>query len=254
MKSKKKAGIKNNRTRVTRLHLASNIKKARAKHVDLLEATPEVMAVRERQKEWAIALCDKRRKKEHRAAANGIYKAFYNPLIYYFMRKVGAGADMNDLQDLTMSTLEKVFSKIGQYDPNNSALSTWIYRIALNTLIDNKRSAKSIDVVSVEAINAHNVRTMGEADAELFELSSTGRDPLEDADRNQAHGAVRKAISCLKNRSERRVIELRFLDEYSYEEIAEALEMPMGTVKALIFRAKDRLKELLSDQLEMVEA
>lgn len=253
MKSKKKSNAKK-RARVTRLYLASNIKKARTQHVELVDATPEVMAVREQQKQWAIILCDKRRKKEHRAAANSIYKAFYNPLIYYFMRKIGVGAEMSDLQDLTMTTLEKVFSKIDKYDPNSAALSTWVYRIALNTLIDNKRSAKSIDVVSVEAINAHNVRTMGEADAELFELSSTGRDPLEDTDRNQTHGLVRQAIAALKNNTERRVIELRFLDEYSYEEIAETLKLPMGTVKALIFRAKDRLKESLSGQLEMVEA
>lgn len=253
MKSKKKTAKKMKR-RVSRMNLAGNIKKARSKRVDLIEATPEVIANREQQKGWADVLCNSRSKGLRREAANGIYKAFYNPLIYYFMRKIGVGADINDLQDLTMTTLEKVFSKIKKYNPDNGALSTWVFRIALNCLIDSKRSAKSIDVMSVEAINALRKQVELDGDTESFELVSKDHDPSEHADREQTFGVVREAIAGLRNESERRVIELRFLEEYSYEEIAEALTMPMGTVKALIFRAKDRLKETLGEQLEMAEA
>lgn len=253
MKSKKKTAKKQKR-RVSRMNLSGNIKEARTKRVDLIEATPEAMANREQQKVWADILCNSRNKAQRREAANGIYKAFYNPLIYYFMRKIGVSADINDLQDLTMTTLEKVFSKIKKYKPASGALSTWVFRIALNCLIDSKRSAKSIDVVSVEAMNAMRQQVDLNGDSEVFELTATGHDPMESTDRKQTHSAVREAIAGLKNESERRVIELRFLDEYSYEEIAEALTMPMGTVKALIFRAKDRLKTVLGEQLEMVEA
>lgn len=215
------------------------------------EATPEMLAVREQHKEWAATMRSSRSASKRRTAANGIYKAFYNPLIFYFMRKIGTTANPKELEDLTMSTLEKAFGKIDKYCPDTSAFSTWIYAIALNTLIDSKRKGKEVDIVSVEAINAHNVATMGEADAELFELVSDERDPFEVTQRSEVHSLVHEAIAGLSNRSERKVIELRFLKEYSYEEIAEALEMPMGTVKALIFRAKDHLQETLSGKLEM---
>ena len=230
----------------------SKVKASKArvtKKVD--DSTPEALAVRSQHRQWAETMRNSRSASKRREASNAIYKAFYSPLIYYFMRKIGVNAELLDLQDLAMTTLEKVFSKIKQYNPESAAFSTWVYRIALNTLIDTKRSGKGIDVVSVESINAHNVKTMGEADAELFELSSTDRDPSQYAERTETHSRVRAAIKELQNKSERRVIELRFLEEYSYEEIAEALEMPMGTVKALLFRAKDRLQISLSKELEM---
>ena len=210
------------------------------------------LALRAKCKALVPVLCsntaDERTK---RTAANGIYKQFYDPLMFFFMRKMGVGADSNDLQDLTMTTLEKAFSKVKQYKADQGEFSTWVYRIALNTLIDHKRNAKGIDVVSVEAMNHHNVQTMGEADAETFEHASDGFDPSQIADRSQSHALVRKAIGELKNASERRVIELRFLEEYTYEEIAETLDMPMGTVKAMIFRAKERLQTVLASELEL---
>jgi len=215
------------------------------------EVSQEVLAARTKRKAWVITLRNSRNKKAKREAANAIYKEFYDHLVFYFMRKIGVGANINDLQDLAMTTLEKVFSKIKQYNPDNAEFSTWVYRIALNTLIDHKRSVKDIDVVSVEAINYHNVKSVGEADAEMFEHTSNGPTPVEVVERSQSHSLVRQAIAGLKNESERRVVELRFLDECSYEEIAETLSMPMGTVKALLFRAKARLQEELTGKLEL---
>lgn len=215
------------------------------------EATPEALAVREQQKQWAATMCSSRSASKRREAANAIYKAFYNPLIYYFMRKIGVGADLLNLQDLTMTTLEKAFSKIKQYNPENGAFSTWVYVIALNTLRDKKRKDKEVDVVSVEAINAHNIATMGEADADIFELVSDERDPSETAERSEAHSLVRKAIAGLRNKSERKAIELRFLKEYSYKEISEAMEMPLNTIKVVLFRAKKHLQDALSEELEL---
>jgi len=230
----------------------SKVKASKArvtKKVD--DSTPEALAVRSQHRQWAETMRNSRSASKRREASNAIYKAFYSPLIYYFMRKIGVNAELLDLQDLAMTTLEKVFSKIKQYNPDNAEFSTWVYRIALNTLIDHKRSVKDIDVVSVEAINYHNVKNVGEADAEMFEHTSNGPTPVEVVERSQSHSLVRQAIAGLKNESERRVVELRFLDECSYEEIAETLSMPMGTVKALLFRAKARLQEELTGKLEL---
>ncbi len=253
-RKQEKKGRKKVARKVANIPAGRAIKEARKGVRKLPEASNEQLAVREEHKQWAAILCDKRKKDQHREVSNKVYHAFNKSLVYYFMRKLGTGADLLDIQDLTMITLEKVFSKIKLYKAKNGAFSTWVFRIALNSLIDHKRAAKDIDVVSVEAINAHNVRTVGEQDAELFELTSDDFTPFDMTVRVQRGKMVRDAVARLSNDNERKVAEMRFFDECKYDEIAEQLEMPIGTVKALLFRAKDNLQKILQGDLELEEA
>lgn len=204
----------------------------------------------DRAKELAAILSDGRKQGRHGAAASELYKMFYSSLLFFFRGKMNRGANGVDVsEDLTMQTLEKMFAKIKLYSPDNGNLSTWVFRIALNTLIDHKRSTKFVDVISIETMFELNAKTFGELEAIVFEPMEESNGPLEDLERKERHAMVNKAILKLKSASERDLIELRFIHELTYEEIAQALELPMGTVKAKLFRAKENLGRIMKPHL-----
>lgn len=197
---------------------------------------------------WARTLATSTDQDEKNKAATGLFHSFYKPVIHWFLTNIGTTSETRDVGDLVQKTMEKMLGNIHKYKATNAELSTWVYKIALNTLLDHKRKGRFIDVISVDAINHHNSSTYGEQESEVFELPSGESTPDAMAGTRQAHDIVRAAVAALKNQKERRAIELRFFEERTYEEIAEEMEVPMGTVKVLLFRAKESLRALLPNE------
>ncbi|MBN1159533.1 MAG: sigma-70 family RNA polymerase sigma factor [Bacteroidales bacterium] len=157
----------------------------------------------------------------------------YRDAIYYMLLKMVNNA--SDAEDLTIEAFGKAFKNIMQYAPNY-AFSTWLFKIATNNCIDFIRKKKASHV-SLDHTNEEHERATKDIQASI-------PDPEETLINDQKMKLMRSLVSKLKPRY-RKLIELRYFSELSYEEIAEELELPIGTVKAQLFRARELLYNIL---------
>ena len=118
------------------------------------------------------------------------------------------------------------------------AFSTWLFKIASNHCIDFLRKKR------IKAISIHQAGRGDDGDEYEIPIKDNQLNPEQQMQRNQSISNVRAVVDQLKPRY-KRMIELRYFEEKSYEEIAEEMKLPLGTVKAQLFRAKDLLQGLL---------
>ncbi|MEA3316989.1 MAG: sigma-70 family RNA polymerase sigma factor [Bacteroidota bacterium] len=158
----------------------------------------------------------------------------YKDAIYYMLLKMVN--NKNDADDLTIEAFGKAFKNIEQYTPNY-AFSTWLFKIATNNCIDFIRKKKA-NLISLD-------QTTDEQDTEgsAFIKADT-LDPEEDMIKSQRVTQMRDVVAKLKPRY-KVLVELRYFKEYSYIEISEELDLPIGTVKAQLFRARELLLNIM---------
>jgi len=174
-------------------------------------------------------------------ATQGDQKAYaelmgrYRDAIYYMLLKMVNNA--SDAEDLTIEAFGKAFKNIHQYTPNY-AFSTWLFKIATNNCIDFIRKRKAT-TVSID-------QNDDDPEKSSPDIQATTLDPEEEMIKDQKQRMMREIVSKLKPRY-RKLIELRYFKEFSYEEIAEELELPIGTVKAQLFRARELLFNILKN-------
>jgi RNA polymerase sigma factor (sigma-70 family) len=159
----------------------------------------------------------------------------YRDSIYFMMLKMVKNND--DADDLTIEAFGKAFSRIEQYSPS-FAFSTWLFKIASNNCIDFIRK-KRIHVTSMDT--GH---TTDDGEVIFIDARSGGMDPEQTIIHGQKVIHMRTLVSKLKPRY-RELVEKRYFEELSYEEIAEELNLPLGTVKAQLFRARDFLANMM---------
>lgn len=158
----------------------------------------------------------------------------YKDAIYFMLLKMVK--NKNDAEDLTLEAFGKAFINLGVYSPEY-AFSTWLYRIATNNCIDFLRRQKGMHY----SIDFHQEN---EAESNGFKLKSNVPDPEERMILKQRGKILQGFIGKLKPQYQT-LIDLRYFKEYSYEEIAKALDLPLGTVKVQLFRARKLLFELI---------
>ena len=159
----------------------------------------------------------------------------YRDSIYFMMLKMVRNPD--DADDLTIEAFGKAFSRLDQYSPS-FAFSTWLYKIASNNSIDFIRK-KRIQVTSMDSGYVTDDGERIQVDAKASTMN-----PEESIIHGQKVIHMRMLVSKLKPRY-RVLVEKRYFDELSYEEIAEELQLPLGTVKAQLFRARDFLANMM---------
>ncbi len=182
------------------------------------------------------------------AAINGDQMAYgelmdrYRESIYFMMLKMVKNTD--DADDLTIEAFGKAFNRLKQYSPNY-AFSTWLFKIASNNCIDFIRK-KRIKVTSMDS----GVQT---SDGEMvyIDAKSNTPDPEETIMKKQKVMHMRTLVSKLKPRY-RILVEKRYFEELSYEEISEELGLPLGTVKAQLFRARDFLSNMIENTKDTI--
>lgn len=157
----------------------------------------------------------------------------YRDAIYYMLLKMVNNP--SDAEDLTIEAFGKAFKNIEQYTPN-FAFSTWLFKIASNNCIDFIRKKRGIQI-SIE--QGHE-----EQDTISDAIQALTLDPEENLIKQQKVILTRTIVTKLKPRY-RRLIELRYFKEFSYDEIAKELDLPIGTVKAQLFRARELLYNIL---------
>ena len=174
------------------------------------------------------------------SALAGNEKAFaklmsrYKDAIYFMLLKMVN--NKNDAEDLTLEAFGKAFKNLQQYSPNY-AFSTWLFKIATNNCIDFLRKRRGV-YVSIE-----NNQENGDNDPPI-KLRSADPNPEEKMIRIQKAILMRRIVHRLKPRY-RILVELRYFREFSYEEIAAELNLPLGTVKAQLFRAREMLFKMI---------
>lgn len=159
----------------------------------------------------------------------------YREPVYYMLLKMIKNTD--DAEDLTIEAFGKAFNRIDQYSPSY-AFSTWLFKIASNNCIDFIRK-KRVSLTSMDhAYTNENGESVGlQVDGGLL-------DPEETFIKNQKVKMMREVVDKLKPRYKELIIK-RYFEELSYDEIAEELDLPLGTVKAQLFRAREFLANVM---------
>ncbi|HRP53344.1 MAG TPA: sigma-70 family RNA polymerase sigma factor [Fluviicola sp.] len=166
----------------------------------------------------------------------------YRDSVYFMMNKMVRNTD--DADDLTIEAFGKAFSRLDQYSPS-FAFSTWLFKIASNNCIDFIRK-KRIKLTSMDS-----GYTSEDGESIRIDAKAETRDPEEHIIHNQKVKHMRLLVNKLKPRY-KELIEKRYFDELSYEEIAEELNLPLGTVKAQLFRARDFLAQMMEQTKDAI--
>ncbi len=151
-------------------------------------------------------------------------------------------AQKEDIEDICLESFQKAFSQIGTYNPEYK-FSTWLYRIARNTAFDHlSRHDREKNYIPTTSIN--------EDLGELKDIPATMHNPEEDIINQQEYDKWLNNIEKLKG-DYHVVAKMNLIDNFGYKEIADALDMPINTVKTKIRRAKAMLLKMMaySDEL-----
>lgn len=159
----------------------------------------------------------------------------YRENIFYMMMKMVRNSD--DAEDLTIEAFGKAFKRLPSFNPEY-AFSTWLFRIASNNAIDFIRKKKKASTFSID-------QEMDDDEGRsAFDVRSEGLNPEQAFMKGQRIEEIHKIINALKPKY-KQLVELRYLKELSYDEIAEEMDLPLGTVKAQLFRARELMFEIV---------
>lgn len=162
---------------------------------------------------------------------------YRNTIYFMLLKMVGSKVDADDL---TIEAFGKAFRNIELYSPKY-AFSTWLFKIASNNSIDFLRR-KRCKLVSID----QDPDDKEDGAPRQISVSSDDPDPSESMIKSQTAEAVRAVVDKLKPRY-KTLVELRYFKELSYEEIAQQLQIPLGTVKAQLFRSRKLLYNILKN-------
>ena len=180
------------------------------------------------------------------AAFKKIYDRYKEWLKFIILRSLKLNAET--AEDLLQDVFVKVYKNIHSYSAE-FALSTWLHKIAVNAIIDHKRKT-NVELLSIESLQtdygSSNDENSGEA---VFQIKDENADTYKTYAKEERKELVHRAIATvISSEKEKVVVNLFFMQGLSQEEIHIETKMPIGTIKALVFRAKDKLRDFLSVQ------
>lgn len=163
--------------------------------------------------------------------------SIYQKPVYHIILKMIRNVD--DAEDLTMEAFAKAFKNLSKYKKDYT-FSTWLFRIATNNTIDFIRK-KKLDTLSI-----NSTYTNDNGDSVDMDITDKNLTPVEEAIKGQKIELVRMFVSKLPAKYQR-LVKLRYFQELSYDEIAKELDVPLGTIKAQLHRARELMYELIKD-------
>ena len=182
------------------------------------------------------------------AVSSGDQKAYaellnnYRDSLYFMLLKMTN--NQVDADDLTIEAFGKAFKNLHQYSPEY-AFSTWLFKIAANNCIDFMRKHRRITYatdINNDESGSGNYPT---------NIPSLSLSPEERVIEKQKIILMHEVVEKLKPHY-RLMVELRYFKELTYEEIASKLDLPLGTVKAQLFRARELLYQILKNSQEKI--
>jgi RNA polymerase sigma-70 factor (ECF subfamily) len=160
----------------------------------------------------------------------------YKKAVYFMILKMIRDAD--DAEDLTMEAFAKAFRNLHKFKKDYT-FSTWLFRIATNNTIDFIRKKK------LKTMSLNTTMSDDGGNAVTIDVEDDDNNPQDEYIRSQRIEMVRIFVDKLPAKY-RKLVQLRYFDELSYEEIAQELEKPLGTVKAQLHRSRELLYEIAS--------
>ena len=167
-----------------------------------------------------------------------LVRRYERPIFSLLYRMV---RDRELAEDLSQETFVKALNAIESYRPEYK-FSSWLFKIANNAAIDHLRR-RELDTLSLEG-SPHAV-TPDAMEATALQIGDRAENPLDIVEAKELGGEIERAIALLRPEY-RACILLRHVDGRAYEEIAEMLDLPLGTVKTYIHRARNELRRLLA--------
>lgn len=186
-------------------------------------------------------LVEKAQKGDHEAFAE-LVKASEKTVFNIAYRSL---SNREDAYEISQEVFIKAFKNINKFD-GKSSFKTWIYRIAVNTCIDEARKRKNKDTISLDK------EISGEDDNYLIQVESNEDSPEEEYIKKDTSRLVQDSIDKL-SLEHKTIIILRDLQGLSYDEIASSIGISLGTVKSRLTRARKNLKEILVKTGELNE-
>jgi RNA polymerase sigma-70 factor, ECF subfamily len=170
-------------------------------------------------------------------AAHELVSRYQRPVFSFIYRMV---RDRELAEDLAQDTFIRAFDNLGKYDPAYK-FSSWLFKVGHNLTVDHIRR-RELDTVSIHG--APDAVTSDQQEATSVSLESDFERPDELLEARQLGASIEEAIDRLRPEY-RTAILLRHVEGYSYDEISEVMEIPLGTVKTYIHRARAELQDML---------
>jgi RNA polymerase sigma-70 factor (ECF subfamily) len=181
-----------------------------------------------------VALAREGREAAHRE----LIRRYERPVFSLLLRML---RDRQLAEDLAQETFIKALNAIGSYRPEYK-FSSWIFKIANNAAIDLLRR-REVETLSLDG--APSATTREDIEATALQVSDRTETPLEELEARELGNAIERAIGRLRPEY-RSCILLRHVEGMAYEEIAQLLDLPLGTVKTYIHRARHELRDMLA--------
>lgn len=174
-----------------------------------------------------------------------LFNKYKNSILFGLNKSLNFDAETAN--DLMMDVFTKIHLKFDSYSTQEGALSTWVFNIAKNTLIDHKRKEK-YNILSLD--NLLHVKTnVSDENEKFFQLKdeSNSNDSFDLLVRDERATALIIALNKIKRDEVRKALVLSFFEEKTYKEIALELGIAEHQVKVFLHRGKKELKDLLED-------
>jgi RNA polymerase sigma-70 factor (ECF subfamily) len=183
-----------------------------------------------------------RARKSEEIAYRELLRRYQRPVFSLIFRMV---RDRELAEDLSQETFVKVLNALDRYRPEYK-FSSWVFKIANNAAIDHLRR-KELDTLSLEG--GPDATTPERLEATALQLGDQAESPLDELEARELGSTIEVAIGQLREEY-RSCIILRHVEGRPYDEIAEILDLPLGTVKTYIHRARAELRECLDGLLD----
>lgn len=183
-----------------------------------------------------------------RAIKNNDQKAYaelmkrYRKSVFHLVLKMVRNAD--EAEDLTIEAFAKAFKGLHKFNPEFT-FSTWLFRIATNNCIDYIRK-KRVLTTSID-----NPMKDSDGDEMTIDIKDNALNPEDQNIRTQKIELMQLIVTKLPSKYQV-LIKMRYFQELSYEEIADNLDFPLGTVKAQLHRAKELLFDMVKDRKDAI--
>ncbi|GGF18935.1 RNA polymerase sigma factor [Echinicola rosea] len=166
----------------------------------------------------------------------------YKKAVYFMILKMIRDAD--DAEDLTMEAFAKAFRNLHKFKKDYT-FSTWLFRIATNNTIDFIRKKK------LKTMSLNNTLTDDGGNSVNIDVEDDDNNPQDEFIKSQRIEMVRIFVDKLPAKY-RKLVKLRYFDELSYDEIAQELDKPLGTVKAQLHRSRELLYEIAQGKQKFI--
>lgn len=166
-----------------------------------------------------------------------LLQRYKRPVYHMILRMV---RNVDDAEDLTIESFAKSFRSLHKFK-KDFTFSTWLFRIATNNTIDFIRK-KKLNTLSIE-----NTYTDDDGQSVSLDIEDENLNPQEEAIKGQREELMQVFVNMLPGKYQK-LVRLRYFNELSYEEIAEELDAPLGTVKAQLHRARELMYDIVKNK------